>query len=86
MPQDDYGKVLFMILYGLYDDLKNGKPANLDDISPATLGVNESYWLSIVEEALEDGFVKGPTIRQTKFGRIVGGLEGMTITVKVLIF
>ena len=73
MPQDDYGKVLFMILYGLYDDLKNGKPANLDDISPATLGVNESYWLSIVEEALEDGFVKGPTIRQTKFGRIVGG-------------
>lgn len=42
MPQDDYGKVLFMILYGLYDDLKNGKPANLDDISPATLGVNES--------------------------------------------
>lgn len=82
MPQDDYGKVLFMILYGLYDDLKNGKPANLDDISPATLGVNESYWLSIVEEALEDGFVKGPTIRQTKFGRIVGGLEGMTITRK----
>lgn len=80
MPKDDYHKILFMILYGLYCDLKNGKQVQLDDISPTTFGINESYWLSVVEDAVNDGLIKGPTIRKTKFGRVVGNLEEMTIT------
>lgn len=80
MPKDDYNKILFMILYGLYCDLKNGKRVQLDDISPTTFGIHESYWLSVVEDAVNDSFIKGPIIRKTKFGRVVSNLEEMTIT------
>lgn len=80
MPRDDYNRILFLILYGLYDDLKKGKRAQLDEISPAVLGINESYWLSVVEDAINDGFIKGPIIRKTKFGRLACNLEEMTIT------
>lgn len=79
MPKDDYNRILFLILYGLYDDLKNGKRAQLDDISPATLGINESYWLSVIEDAVSDGFIKGPSFKATKFGRVPKDLEEMTI-------
>lgn len=80
MANDDYFRILYVILTELYEAKKQGEKVNLDDISPERFKVAESYWLDIVGEATEKGYIRGALIRETKTGRVVAGLEGMTIT------
>lgn len=80
MANDDYFRILYVILTELYEVKKQGKKVNLDNISPERFKVAESYWLDIVEEATGKGYIKGALIRKTKTGRMVAGIENMTIT------
>lgn len=80
MANDDYFKILFLILNELYGCLKEGKRVNLNDISPSVMKIPDAYWLSIVKNACDKGYINGPIFRKTKAGLIAGGLEEMEIT------
>lgn len=80
MAKDDYFKILFIVLNDLYGHLKDGTRVQLDDISPETLKIPDSYWLSIVKNACEKGLITGPKFRNTKSGLAVVSLDGMEIT------
>lgn len=80
MANDDYGRVLYLILYSLYEALREGRRSNLDDISLEVLKINRSYWLSVIEDACSMGLIQGIRFRYTKIGRIAYGLEDMQIT------
>lgn len=80
MAKDDIFKISFLILNSLYGHMKEGTKVVLTDISPAQLGINDSYWLDIVSELMRKGYIRGPLIRETKNGRIVSRLEDMQIT------
>lgn len=80
MANDDYFRILYVILTELYEAKKRGKKINLDNISPQRFKIAESYWLDIVEEATGKGYIKGALIWKTKTGRMVAGIENMTIT------
>ena len=71
MANDDYFRILYVILTELYEAKKRGKKINLDNISPQRF---------IVEEATGKGYIKGALIWKTKTGRMVAGIENMTIT------
>lgn len=80
MANDDYFRILFIILNDLYGCLKEGKKVNPNDFSPSVLKITDSYWLSIVKNACDKGYICGPVFRQTKAGLIAGKLEDMEIT------
>lgn len=82
MANDDYFKILFIILNELYGCLKEGKKVNLNDIAPSVLKIPDPYWLNIVKTACERGYISGPIFRKTKAGLIAGGLEDMEITME----
>lgn len=83
MAKDDFFKIVYCILKELYACKKQGCRVNLHDISPERFGINEGYLLDILVELLEEGYVKGFSIRKTKgTGICVLGLTDITITMK----
>lgn len=86
MAKDDYFKILYVILKELYEAKKDGKKVCLDLISPDRFKIPEGYWLDIVCEATDNGYIKGFKYRITKTGRVVSGLEDMNITMSGIEF
>ncbi len=82
MPKDDFFRILYVILTELYEAKKQAKRVSLDNISPSRFKVAESYWLDIVEEAVNEELIKGVLITRTKTGRITTGFEEIDITMK----
>lgn len=83
MTKDDYHVIVYQILSYLYVKLKAGEavdPAFLMANS-SYLGINETYWLYVMENLQKQGFIEGITIiRPWGGGRIVEGLENCQIT------
>lgn len=69
MAKDDYFKIVYAILVELYDAKKNGTKVALDAIHPERFGIPVSYWMDIMEELLEAGYIGGFSISSTKTGR-----------------
>ena len=83
MAKDDIFKIIFSILTELYACKKQGCKVDLQDISAKRFGINESYLLDILFELLQEGYIKGFSVRTTKgTGRCVCGLEDVDITLK----
>lgn len=73
-------KSIYVILKELYEHLKDGTVCPVEDIAPQRFQISESYWLSIVADLVERGYIKGLAIRKMKTGITVTNLEEMKIT------
>ena len=80
MAKDDYFKVAYAILSELKEAKKNGKIIDTSLISPERFGINDSYWLDIIEGLLEKGYAKGVSIQGSKTGRITTPIKELEIT------
>ena len=61
MARDDYHVIVYQILAYLYTQLKNGDPVDADMLkndSPI-LGINEKYWVYIMENLARSGYIEG---------------------------
>lgn len=82
MARDDIFRVIYIILKELYEHKKDGTRTPKEDISAERLQINEAYWLSIIAELLENGYITGVKIRETKTGRAISGLDEIDVTLK----
>ena len=82
MAKDDYFKIIYVILTELYGCKKKGCKVDLRVIGPQRFQIPEGYLLDILSELLDEGYVKGFEVLQTKSGRCVCGLEDIGITMK----
>ena len=82
MAKDDIFKIIYILLTELYESKKQGCKVNLQDISPERFGINASYFMDILCELLQEGYIKGLKVRESKTGRIVSGMSDIDITLK----
>ncbi len=83
MAKDDYHVIVYQILAYLYTQLKSGEEVdgNLLKHDSQYLGINERYWLYIIENMLNSKLIVGPTITKAWGGEIlVSNLEEAKIT------
>lgn len=80
MAKDDFFKIAYSILVELLDAKKSGMRIDTSLISPERFGINDSYWLDIIEYLLDNGYTKGVTIRGTKSGRSTTPIKNLEIT------
>ena len=82
MAKDDFFRLVYYILLELYESKKQGCRVNIDDISSATFGIPDSYWIDIMSELKDNGYIKGVSIRKTKgIGRVIN-CDDIDITMK----
>ena len=85
MAKDDYHVIVYQILAYLYTILKEGRSADpaFLEWQGEYLNINRKYWLYIMENLLNDGYIRGITITTT-WGteRLINGLEHCEITPK----
>ena len=62
MAQDDMHVIMYRILAYLYDCMKRGRDVDPNLISFERLCINKRYWVAIMVELAERGFVKGAVI------------------------
>lgn len=68
MSKDDYHVIVYQILSYLYQQLKKGEPVSEDVFSCETLfGINEKYRDYILKNLLNDGFITGILVKETKY-------------------
>lgn len=82
MPKDDYFRNVYLILKVLYHYKKEHKRVDLEEISPEVLEINEGYRNDILEEMLEEGYIKGFKVKSYICGKAFTGLENIDITPK----
>lgn len=83
MSKDDYHVIVYQILAYLYVQLKAGEPVDGNMIKHDSdyLGINMRYWLYIMENLLNEGYIKGPVVSKTWANeRIISGLNNAEIT------
>lgn len=66
MEKDDMTKIVYCILKELYECMKQGVTVNKADINYERFGIPYSYWLDILIEMQENGYIKGVMYRATK--------------------
>lgn len=61
MAQDDYFVIVYKILEYLYRCMKAGKRPMAEDLAPngQMYSIPEAYWTQIMEELIDQGYVKG---------------------------
>lgn len=59
IAKDDYFVIAYRILKYLYACLKAGQPADLSMYGPDALGINNGYWVSVLEMLSGDGYITG---------------------------
>lgn len=82
MAKDNYFKIVYVILTELYESTKAGERVDLQNISAERFQIKSGYLLAILAELLDNGYIKGLIIRDTKTGRVVSNLEEINITMK----
>ena len=82
MPRDDYFRIVFKILSELYTALKAGERIDVTELTAKALKIPQAYWVEIMHNLLDDGYVKGYTVRRYLSGTVITGLEDIQITPK----
>lgn len=82
MPKDDMFRIIYTILKELYEHKREGTRTPPEDIGANRFGIPEGYWLSIMCEIAEYGYISGFRYRHTKTGIVVSGMEDIDITLK----
>ena len=82
IPNDDFFKIVYIILDELYACLKKDVEVNLDAISPERFGIEEGYMMEILWNLDNKGFITGAKIFTSEAGsRIVRNLNHIKITI-----
>lgn len=59
MAQNDMYVVMYKIIAYLYDCMKRGVSPDAAKISAGALGIPDEYWIDVIEELVDHGYVKG---------------------------
>ena len=59
MAKDDYFVLAYRILKYLYACFKAGEKADLDMFGPDALGINNGYWVNMLESLSNEGYITG---------------------------
>ena len=82
MPRDDYFRLVFRVLSELYTTLKAGERIDVTELTSEALRIPQAYWAEIMCNLLDDGYVKGYSVRRYLSGAAITGLEDIQITLK----
>ena len=82
MPKDDIFRLIYIILKELYENKKCGTRTPIADIGPERLKIPDGYWISIIAELCDNGYITGVKFRETKTGKAVSGLDEIDISLK----
>lgn len=68
MASNDMEVIMYKILKYLYECMKNGKRAKLEDFAwdSKMMEVPKEYWLEIVSVLVEKGYIEGFIVRRNK--------------------
>lgn len=80
MAKDDIFRIIYVILKELYEHKKDGTKTPKEDIGPERFGITAGYWLSIIDELCDNGYIKGVSVKETKTGKLLLGIEDADIT------
>lgn len=82
MAKDDYFVIVFKFLSLLYQDLRDSKKTDLQKVmsNQDLFPIDDVYWLSIIEDLLGKGYIKGIVIsraigRSSKLVEIKPGIQ-----------
>ena len=59
MANDDYFVLAYRILKYLYECFKAGARADTDAFGPDALGINNGYWVNLIESLYNEGYITG---------------------------
>lgn len=82
MPRDDIFRLIYTILKELYEHKKDGTQTPIEDIGPERLCIPAEYWVSIICDLIDEGYISGVQYRETKTGKALTGLSDIKITLK----
>lgn len=71
MARDDYFVIVYQVLKYLYDCLKEGKAPKKEYFEIAPEFLNERYWGYIIKNMVNQGFISGVTVKETKDGVLI---------------
>ena len=82
VAKDDYHVIVYQILAYLYQQLKRGKPIDVDALNyqGRLFHIPERYYVFIMASLLQSGYITGIVIDRTIAGQYVEGLEQIQIT------
>ncbi len=82
MAKDDIFRIIYTILKELYEHRKDGTRTPQEDISPERFQITSGYWVTIICELVDNGYISGVKYRVTKTGNAISGLDEIDITLK----
>lgn len=74
MAKDDYFVVAYRILRYLHECFKTGERAGLDMFGPDALGINNGYWVNMLESLTNEGYITG-----VEFPTAIGSIRSAKI-------
>lgn len=80
MTENDYFKIVYLILSELYDAMKKDREIDFKSISPLRFGIPESYISEIWAELLYKGYTKGYVVREVGRNVYITGLKDAKVT------
>ncbi len=74
MAKNDYFVIVYRILSYLYECFKMGERPDTDMFGPDALGINNGYWVNVMESLFNEGYIIGLTFRTP-----IGGVKGVKL-------
>lgn len=81
MANNDFFKIVYVLLQELYETKKEGEKVKKEDIDYQRFNIHYSYYADIICELLDNGYIKGVIVRTTKLGRVIN-IDNIDITMK----
>lgn len=82
MAKDDFHVIAYRILYYLYNSMKAGQDVDMNLMQAKTYEVNDRYFNMILEELLDNGFIKNIEIIKVRPYNQVKIFRDISITLK----
>lgn len=59
MAKDDYFVLVYRVLKYLYECFKAGEKPETEVFGPEALGINNGYWVNLIESMVNEGYIIG---------------------------
>lgn len=86
MAKNDFFVIIYQVLKYLYECLKKGEKPEICYLSASMYSIPEQYWSYILVSLIEDGYIKGIRVIETKDGIAFGDLQNTIIAPKGIEF
>lgn len=74
MEKDDYFVMAYRVLHFLYECFKVGEKAEVEWFGPQALGINNGYWVNLLESLTKEGYITGIV-----FPRAIGSIRNAKV-------